>query len=126
MITLLNFVEPSSLTGRWIRTTDGVVIKAEQKDRRTVTAFFPSEEITYSLEDLVLKPKQNHKKCQGHLVNNHLVQWTCPGKYDRHARAILGHGNIFTIIKIYRFTNVTDVQNLLFYMHIRNEAPKVL
>ena len=78
-----------------MRTTDGIVIKAVQMDCRTVTAFFANEEITYSLEDLVLKPKQNHQKCQGHLVNNHLVQWTFPGKYDEQARAILELGNIF-------------------------------
>ena len=76
---------PANLSGTWIRSNDGLIIRVTQENNATLKAYFPSENITYNFEGSLLKTNEKDKEFRGNIINEKIIHWASEnedGKLD--------------------------------------------
>ena len=77
---------PANLSGTWIRSNDGLIIRVTQENNATLKAYFPSENITYNFEGSLLKTNEKDKEFRGNIINEKIIHWASEnedGKLDK-------------------------------------------
>ena len=76
---------PAHLSGTWIRSNDGLIIRVTQENNARMKAYFPTESITYNFEGSLLKTNEKDKEFRGNIINEKIIHWASEnedGKLD--------------------------------------------
>ena len=77
---------PANLSGTWIRSNDGLIIRVTQENNDTIKSHFPNESITYTLNGSLLKTNKKDKDFHGDIINERIIQWKSKdddGKFNK-------------------------------------------
>ena len=69
-----------------MRSNDGLIIRVTQENNATMKAYFPTENITYTIEGSLLKTIEKDKDFRGNIINEQIIHWTLEnedGKFDK-------------------------------------------
>ena len=66
---------PANLSGTWIRSNDGLIIRVTQENNAIMKAYFPTESITYNFEGSILKTNEKDKEFRGNIINENIIRW---------------------------------------------------
>ena len=52
-----------------------MIIRVTQENNTTMKAYFPTEDITYTLEGSLLKSNEKDKEFRGDIINERIIHW---------------------------------------------------
>ena len=77
---------PTNLSGTWIRSNDGLIIRVSQENDNIIKSHFPTESITYTFNGSLLKTNEKDKEFHGDIINERTIQWKSKdedGKFNK-------------------------------------------